>query len=35
VIQPSGFLTADEFRRLDLTTNAITAPRDLEGAFQA
>jgi chemotaxis signal transduction protein len=35
VIQPSGFLTTDEFRRLDRATNANSAPHDLEGAFQA
>jgi chemotaxis signal transduction protein len=35
VIQPSGFLTSDEFSRLDRATNAIAAPRHLEGAFQA
>jgi hypothetical protein len=35
VIQPSGFLTTDEFRSLDRATNAIAAPRHLEGAFQA
>jgi hypothetical protein len=35
VIQPSGFLTTDEFRRLDRATNANSAPHHLEGAFQA
>jgi len=35
VIQPSGFLTTDEFRRLDCATSANSAPHDLEGAFQA
>jgi chemotaxis signal transduction protein len=35
VIQPAGFLTADEFRRLDLATNATSVPRGLAGAFQA
>jgi chemotaxis signal transduction protein len=35
VIQPAGFLTADEFRRLDHITNATSVPRDLEGAFRA
>lgn len=35
VIQPAGLLTADEFRRLDRATNAILAPRDLEGAVRA
>jgi hypothetical protein len=34
VIQPSGFLTTDEFRCLDRATNAIAAPH-LAGAFQA
>jgi chemotaxis signal transduction protein len=35
VVHPAGFLTADEFRRLDRATNAISAPRDLEGAVRA
>jgi chemotaxis signal transduction protein len=35
VIQPSGFLTADEFRRLDRATNASAEHRDLEGAVRA
>jgi chemotaxis signal transduction protein len=35
VIQPSGFLTADEFRRLDHATAMAAVPRDLEGAVRA
>jgi chemotaxis signal transduction protein len=35
VIQPSGFLTADEFQSLDRMTSVSSARRDLEGAFQA
>jgi chemotaxis signal transduction protein len=34
VIQPSGFLTAEEFQRLDLATSAA-AHRELEGAVQS
>jgi chemotaxis signal transduction protein len=35
VIQPAGFLTSDEFRRLDHITNTTAVPRGLEGAVQA
>jgi chemotaxis signal transduction protein len=35
VIQPSGFLTTDEFRRLDHVSSAARMQRDLEGAVQA
>ena len=35
VIQPAGFLTVDEFRRLDRVASASTIRSDLEGAFQA
>ena len=35
VVQPSGFLTADEFQRLDHASASIAAQRDLEGAVPA
>ncbi|MGA8145049.1 MAG: chemotaxis protein CheW [Candidatus Acidiferrales bacterium] len=35
VIQPSGFLTADEFRRLDFATASAASQRDLHGAVRA
>ncbi|MGH9756845.1 MAG: hypothetical protein ACRD4M_03850 [Candidatus Acidiferrales bacterium] len=34
VIQPSGFLSAGEFARLDRATSAAHAHRELEGAMQ-
>ena len=34
VIQPSGFLTAEEFQRLDLATSAGAASHELEGAVR-
>jgi chemotaxis signal transduction protein len=35
VIQPHGFLTAEEFRGLDLAAQAAASQRQLEGAAQA
>lgn len=34
VIQPSGFLSAEEFERLDAATAAAHAQREMEGAMQ-
>jgi chemotaxis signal transduction protein len=35
VIQPNGFLTPDEFNRLDRTAKMVAEQRQLEGAVQA
>lgn len=35
VIDPAGFLTAEEFQRLDRAAKAAAAQRELEGAVQA
>jgi len=35
VIQPSGFLTAEEFRRLDRAAKAAASQREMEGAVQS
>jgi chemotaxis signal transduction protein len=35
VINPAGFLAADEFQRLDRTAKAAAAHRELEGAVRA
>jgi len=35
VIEPSGFLTTDEFQRLDNATHAVASPHHLTGAVQA
>ncbi|MGC2420899.1 MAG: chemotaxis protein CheW [Candidatus Acidiferrales bacterium] len=35
VVQPSGFLTAEEFRRLDRAAKAAASHREMEGAVQA
>ncbi len=34
MIQPSGFLTAEEFRRLDGAAKAAASQREMEGAIQ-
>ena len=35
VVDPSGFLTAEEFERLDRATEAAAAQREMEGAVQS
>ena len=35
VIDPAGFLLADEFQRLDYATKAVAGHREMEGAVQA